>query len=30
MTGKEIPISRNLLTEVHTQYVNYLHSAIRQ
>ena len=25
MTGKEIPISRNLLTEVHTQYVNYLH-----
>ena len=30
MTGKEITISRNLLTEVHTQYVNYLHSAIRQ
>lgn len=29
MTGKNIPISRNLLADVQKQYVNYLHSAIR-
>lgn len=29
MTGKSIPISRNLLADVQNQYMNYLHSAIR-